>query len=75
VRWRIIGLVGGALLLVLAYFVIAAGNQGLADLLLVAFALVVLVAGGNWLNDWMGIKRKAQEFNRPDSVAKEPDER
>ena len=31
-----------------------------------AVALVVLVAGGNWLNDYLGIKRRPQEFNRPD---------
>jgi hypothetical protein len=39
--------------------------------LLAGVALVVLIAGGNWLNDFLGIKRKAQEFNRPDRRAPE----
>lgn len=29
-------------------------------------ALVVLIAGGNWLNSWLGIKYTAQEFEIPD---------
>lgn len=39
---------------------------------IIAFvALFVLVAAGNWLNHTLGIKRKAQEFERPDRTGRD----
>jgi hypothetical protein len=74
VTWTRVGIVGGVLVLALVIFLVALGSTALRAPLIALVALVVLVAGGNWLNDWLGIKRKPQQFNRPDRTPKEPDE-
>jgi hypothetical protein len=66
VSWTRVGVAAGALLLALGILAAALGNSPLRAPLIALGALVVLVGGGNLLNDWMGIKRKPQEFNRPD---------
>jgi|GEM_PF-857769 len=68
-RWTRVGLIGGVVFFAFILVVIAAGNSPLQAPLIALVALLVLVAGGNWLNSWLGIKRKAQEFNRPDRSA------
>lgn len=72
--WTRIGIIAGALLLALGILVAALGNSPLRAPLIALGALVVLVGGGNLLNDWMGIKRKPQEFNRPDRSPGDTDE-
>jgi len=74
-RWTKFGLVAGAIFLGFGLWVVSRGNRGLGEVLIAIVALTLLVAGGNWLNDWLGIKRKPQEFNRPDRSASETDER
>ena len=72
--WTRVGIVGGVLVLALVIFLVVLGSTALRAPLIALVALAVLVAGGNWLNDWMGIKRTPQEFKRPDRTPKEPDE-
>jgi len=67
--------VAGAVFVGFGLWAASRGNQGLGEVLIVFVALVLLVAGGNWLNDWLGIKRKPQEFNSPDRSANETEER
>ena len=67
-RWFIVaGLTFVGLVLLLAVIAVAPLRIPVIALL----ALAVLVGGGNWLNSWLGIKRKPQEFNRPDLAPKE----
>jgi len=66
-----LGIVLGAVALIAIGLVAALTDSPLRAPLIALAALVVLVAGGNYLNDYLGIKRKPQEFNRPD---RHPDE-
>jgi uncharacterized membrane protein YqjE len=52
-----------ALVLVVLAFTSA---PGLKAPIIAFVVLFVLVGAGNWLNHALGIKRKAQEFERPD---------
>jgi len=56
----------GAIVLLALCVVAFIGNSPLRAPLIAFLALIVLVGAGNWLNDYLGIKHKAQEFNRPD---------
>jgi hypothetical protein len=74
VRWRIVGIVGGVILLIIGILASTLGSSPLRAPMIAVAALLILVAGGNLLNNWMGIERKAQEFNRPDLDKQEVDE-
>jgi hypothetical protein len=74
VRWRIVGIVGGVILLIIGILASILGSSPLRAPMLAVAVLLILVAGGNLLNSWMGIERKAQEFNRPDLERHEVDE-
>jgi len=74
VRWRIVGIVGGVILLIIGILASVLGSSPLRAPMLAVAVLLILVAGGNLLNSWMGIERKAQEFNRPDLEHHEIDE-
>jgi len=73
-RWRIVGIVGGVILLIIGIVAASLGSSPLRAPMIAIAALVILVAGGNLLNDWMGIERKPQEFNRPDREPTEIDD-
>jgi hypothetical protein len=62
--WRRIGIVLGGLVYLLLWMIALNGGSRLIAPLTVPIVLVVLVGGGNWLNNFMGIKRKAQEFRK-----------
>jgi hypothetical protein len=73
VSWVRLGKILGVIAAIVVLFVVALGNSPLRAPVIAIAALALLVAGGNYLNDFLGIKRKAQEFNRPDRSAKDDD--
>jgi hypothetical protein len=56
----------GLLFLILVFLLAAMAVPFLRTWIIAGFAIALLVGAGNWLNDWLGIKRKAQEFTIPD---------
>ena len=74
-RFTRLGIVLGAAAVILVLVTVAAGDSTLRAPVIAFVALVLLVAGGNWLNDYLGIKRRPQEFNRPDRPRDGEDER
>jgi hypothetical protein len=62
VTWVRVGKVLGLVAAILVLFVVAVGNSPLRAPVIALAALVVLVAGGNWLNDWLGIRRRSPTF-------------
>ena len=72
-KYTKIGIVLGSLVVILAIVASFAQNSQIRNVLLAIVAIAVLVAGGNWLNSYLGIERKAQEFNQPDREAAEPE--
>ena len=63
-KWRRIGIVLGGLLYLLLWAIALNGGSIFVAPLTVPIVLAVLVGGGNWLNNFMGIKRKPQEFRK-----------
>ena len=64
--WVRLGKILGVLAAVIVLFIITISDSPLRAPVIAVAALVVLVAAGNWLNDWFGIKRKSPEFqHRP----------
>jgi hypothetical protein len=63
--WRITGAVVGVLAYVLVLLGAIAGSPAAAAIVVTVTALVVLVGGGNWLQHWLGIHRRAPQFARP----------
>jgi hypothetical protein len=74
VRWRLVGIAIGALFYLGLWVCVAAGATGLEGLLVTIPVLVVLIAGGNWLQHWLGVQRRAPQFSRPGAVAEHGDE-
>jgi hypothetical protein len=70
-RWRLTGLALGAVAYAGLFVVALAGSRALADVLIALPVLVFLVAGGNYLQHWLGIRRPSPRFapppRRPDS--------
>jgi len=69
VSWIRLGKVLGVLAALVVAFVITISDSPLRAPVIAVVALGLLVAVGNWLNDWFGIKRTPQEFQhleRPD---------
>jgi len=44
-----------------------AGARSLIAVLAIPLVLVVLVAGGNWLSQFMGLPSRSVHFNEPDA--------
>ena len=44
---------------------VAAGATSLEGVLITIPVIAVLVAGGNWLQHWLGIQRRSPQFSRP----------
>ena len=63
-KWRRLGIVLGGLVYILLWMIALNGGSRLIAPLTVPIVLIVLVGGGNWLNNFMGIKRKPQEFRK-----------
>ena len=63
-KWRRLGIVLGGLVYILLWMIALSGGSRLIAPLTVPIVLIVLVGGGNWLNNFMGIKRKPQEFRK-----------
>jgi len=60
----------GVLIYIGLWALVVAGASALMPILVVATVLVVLVAGGNLLQSYMGIPGRAQKFRqRPDDDA------
>ena len=62
----------GLFVLILVFLLAAIAVPFLRTWIIAGFAIVLLVGAGNWLNDSLGIKRKAQEFRIPDRSVPEP---
>ena len=68
--WVRLGKILGVVAAVVVVFIITISDSPLRAPVIAVAALAVLVAAGNWLNDWCGIKRKSPEFQhlpRPDA--------
>ena len=63
---RRIGILAGLLFLGLILLMAVVAIPFLRVWVIGLAALVLLIAGGNALNSWLGIKYKAQEFEIPD---------
>ena len=63
-KWRSLGIVLGGLAYLLLWGIALNGGSRLVAPLTIPIGLAVLVGGGNWLNNFMGIKRKPQEFRK-----------
>ncbi len=63
-KWRSLGIVLGGLVYLLLWGIALNGGSRLVAPLTIPIVLAVLVGGGNWLNNFMGIKRKPQEFRK-----------
>jgi len=50
----------------LAWVAALEGSNALLAVLVTSAVLVVLIAGGNWLQHWLGIRRRPPQFARPD---------
>ncbi len=60
--WVRLGKILGVVAAVVVVFIITISDSPLRAPVIAVAALAVLVAAGNWLNDWFGIKRKSPEF-------------
>jgi hypothetical protein len=72
-RWRLVGVALGLAFYAGLWVCVAAGATGLRGLLITVPVLVLLVAGGNWLQHGLGIRRRAPQFSQPPADA-EPDD-
>ncbi|MEI8049938.1 MAG: hypothetical protein WCI12_00695 [Actinomycetes bacterium] len=72
--WIRLGKILGILAALVIVVVVALGNSPLRTPLIAIGALALLVGGGNYLNQYLGVNRKAQEFNRPDKTSSEHDQ-
>ena len=63
--WRLTGLAFCLVAYGVAWLVEVAGARVLLAPLLVVPVLVVLIAGGNWLQQWLGIERPSPKFSQP----------
>jgi len=72
--WIRLGKILGILAALVIVVVVALGNSPLRAPLIAIGALALLVGGGNYLNHYLGVNRKAQEFNRPDKTSSEHDQ-
>ena len=63
--WRLTGLAFGLVAYGIAWLAVVAGARVLVAPLIVIPVLVVLVAGGNWLQQWLGIERPSPKFTEP----------
>ncbi len=70
-KWRIVAMVCVLLAYVGLLVVAIAGVPALEDLLIAAPVLVGLVAGGNALQQWLGIRRTPPQFTRPERAVLE----
>jgi hypothetical protein len=64
-RWRLVGLALCVLAYGLVWIAVVAGATPMLGILVTIPALLVLIAGGNWLQSWLGIKRRPPQFARP----------
>ena len=64
--WVRVGKVLGVLAALVVLFITTISDSPLRAPVIAVVALAVLVAAGNWLNDWFGIKRKSPEFEHLD---------
>ncbi len=68
---------GGAALALAFYaglwVLVAAGASSLEGVLITLPVIVALIAGGNWLQHWLGIERRAPQFSGPAGDAEHDD--
>jgi protein-S-isoprenylcysteine O-methyltransferase Ste14 len=67
-KWRLVGVAVVALFYVGLWVSVAAGASWLEAPLITIPVLVLLIAGGNWLQHWLGVLRRAPQFSRPGSA-------
>ncbi len=64
-RWRLVG-VALALAFYAALWVLVGGGAASLESVVITFPVIVaLIAGGNWLQHWLGIERRAPQFSGP----------
>jgi len=68
VKARVVGLIVGLVVYGFLWIIALGGAPGLIPLLVIPFILALLVAGGNWLSAFMGLKGRPQQFQeKPES--------
>ena len=72
--WVRLGKILGVVATAVVLFIITVSDSPLRAPVIAVFALAVLVAAGNWLNDWFGIKRKSPEFQHRERPEADRDE-
>ena len=60
--WVKLGKILGVIAALIVVFIVSIGNSPLRAPVIALVALGILVAGGNWLNDWLGIRRRSPQF-------------
>jgi len=63
-RWRLVGVALAVAFYAVLWVCVAAGETGLRGALITVPVLVLLIAGGNWLQHGIGIERRAPQFSR-----------
>jgi hypothetical protein len=72
VTWRITGAVCCLAAYGVGWLAEVAGAHALLAPLVVVPALIVLIAGGNWLQQWLGIERPSPSFTQPERADEAP---
>jgi hypothetical protein len=74
VKWRLVGLALGLCFYAALWVGVAAGATGLEGVLITVPVLVLLIAGGNWLQHWLGVQRRPPQFARPGTGERHDDD-
>ena len=72
-KWRLVGLVLALCFYALLWLVVVAGGTALVAPLIVVPVIALLVAGGNWLQHWLGITHSPPQYAEPSSDVEEPE--
>jgi hypothetical protein len=70
-RWRLLGAALAVAFYAGLWVLVAAGATSLEGVLITFPVIVALIAGGNWLQHWLGIQRRAPQFSGPSDVEHE----
>jgi hypothetical protein len=62
-RWRLVGTALALAFYAGLWVLVAAGATSLEGVLITFPVIVALIAGGNWLQHWLGIQRRAPQFS------------
>jgi len=64
-KWRLVGVAIVGLFYLGLWMSVTAGATWLEGPLITIPVLVLLIAGGNWLQHWLGVQRRPPQFSSP----------